>query len=223
VDQILEAVVTALPPPQGDAEAPLRALVFDCKYDAYRGVVVYVRVMDGRLRAGTQIRMMASQGTFAVDEVGIFRPSMEPVSELTAGEVGYLIASIRNVRDSKVGDTITEVSRPAAEALPGYRQVSPMVWAGLFPVEGDDYQALKEALDRLQLNDAALAFEPETSAALGFGFRCGFLGLLHMEIVQERLEREFQLNLITTAPSVAYRVTLRNGSEMEIDSFPRWA
>ena len=218
VDRILEAVVTALPAPVGDPEAPLRALIFDCKYDAYRGVVVYVRVMDGRLRSGTQIRMMASQGTFTVDEVGIFRPAMAAVEELTAGEVGYLIASIRNVRDSKVGDTITEVARPTKEPLPGYRQVSPMVWAGLFPVDGDDYQGLKEALDRLQLNDAALTFEPETSAALGFGFRCGFLGLLHMEIVQERLEREFQLNLITTAPSVAYQVTLRNGSSVEIDN-----
>ena len=218
VDRILEAVVTALPAPVGDPEAPLRALIFDCKYDAYRGVVVYVRVMDGRLRSGTQIRMMASQGTFTVDEVGIFRPAMVAVEELTAGEVGYLIASIRNVRDSKVGDTITEVARPTKEPLPGYRQVSPMVWAGLFPVDGDDYQGLKEALDRLQLNDAALTFEPETSAALGFGFRCGFLGLLHMEIVQERLEREFQLNLITTAPSVAYQVTLRNGSSVEIDN-----
>jgi GTP-binding protein LepA len=198
VEQVLEAIVTDLPPPQGDPQAPLRALVFDCKYDSYRGVVVYVRVKDGRLRVGTQIRMMATQGTFTVDEVGIFRPAMVAVEELTAGEVGYLIASIRDVRDSKMGDTITEVARPATEPLPGYRQMSPMVWAGLFPVDSDDYQAFKEALDRLQLNDAALTFEPETSAALGFGFRCGFLGLLHMEIVQERLEREFQLNLITT-------------------------
>ncbi|MGA8206810.1 MAG: translation elongation factor 4 [Candidatus Dormiibacterota bacterium] len=218
VEQILEAVVTALPAPVGDPEAPLRALIFDCKYDAYRGVVVYVRIVDGRLRPGTQILMMASRGNFTVDEVGIFRPGMVAVEELTAGEVGYLIASIRNVRDSKVGDTITELSRPTSEPLPGYRQVRPMVWAGLFPVDSDDYQALKEALERLQLNDAALTYQPETSVALGFGFRCGFLGLLHMEIVQERLEREFQLNLITTAPSVAYRVTLRNGSTVEIDN-----
>jgi GTP-binding protein LepA len=181
-------------------------------------VVVYVRVKDGRLRVGTQIRMMATQGTFTVDEVGIFRPAMVAVEELTAGEVGYLIASIRDVRDSKMGDTITEVARPATEPLPGYRQMSPMVWAGLFPVDSDDYQAFKEALDRLQLNDAALTFEPETSAALGFGFRCGFLGLLHMEIVQERLEREFQLNLITTAPSVAYRVRLRDGTTLELEN-----
>ncbi|MGA2873032.1 MAG: translation elongation factor 4 [Candidatus Dormibacteria bacterium] len=218
VEQVLEAIVTDLPPPQGDPQAPLRALVFDCKYDSYRGVVVYVRVKDGRLRVGTQIRMMATQGTFTVDEVGIFRPAMVAVEELTAGEVGYLIASIRDVRDSKMGDTITEVARPATEPLPGYRQMSPMVWAGLFPVDSDDYQAFKEALDRLQLNDAALTFEPETSAALGFGFRCGFLGLLHMEIVQERLEREFQLNLITTAPSVAYRVRLRDGTTLELEN-----
>ncbi|MFZ0169815.1 MAG: translation elongation factor 4 [Candidatus Dormiibacterota bacterium] len=218
VDQILEAVVTALPAPVGEPGAPLRALIFDCKYDAYRGVVVYVRIVDGRLRPGSQILMMASHGTFTVDEVGIFQPGMVAVEELSAGEVGYLIASIRNVRDSKVGDTITEVARPTKEPLPGYRQASPMVWAGLFPVDSDDYQGLKEALERLQLNDAALTYQPETSAALGFGFRCGFLGLLHMEIVQERLEREFQLNLITTAPSVAYRVTLKNGSAVEIDN-----
>ncbi len=218
VAAVLEAVVRSLPPPQGDQSAPLRALIFDCKYDPYRGVVVYIRMVDGVLRAGTQILMMAGQGTFTVDEVGVFRPGMEAVAELTAGEVGYLIASIRNVRDSKVGDTITEFHRPAQVALPGYRQASPMVWAGVFPVDGDSYSGLKEALERLQLNDAALTFEPETSAALGFGFRCGFLGLLHMEIVQERLEREFDLVLITTAPSVAYRVQLREGRSVEIDN-----
>jgi GTP-binding protein LepA len=218
VGEVLEAVVRQLPAPAGDDSLPLRALIFDCKYDAYRGVVVYVRVFEGRLSSGTQIRMMAGQGTFTVDEVGCFRPGMEEVAELAAGEVGYLIASIRNVRDSKVGDTITEAQRPATQALPGYRQASPMVWAGLFPVDSDDYPDLKEALDRLQLNDAALVFEPETSAALGFGFRCGFLGLLHMEIVQERLEREFDLELITTAPSVAYRVNLRDGQQIEIDN-----
>ncbi len=218
VDLVLEAIVHQLPPPSGDPEAPLRALIFDCKYDPYRGVVVYVRVRDGRLRVGTQIRMMATQGTYTVDEVGTFRPQMTVTEELSAGEVGYLIASIRNVRDSKVGDTITELSRPAPEPLPGYRQVSPMVWAGLFPVDSDEYQSLKEALERLQLNDTALTFQPETSVALGFGFRCGFLGLLHMEIVQERLEREFQLSLITTAPSVAYRVRLRGGRALEVDN-----
>lgn len=218
VAAVLEAVVRSLPPPQGDQGAPLRALIFDCKYDPYRGVVVYIRMVDGVLRAGTQILMMAGKGTFNVDEVGVFRPGMEAVVELTAGEVGYVIASIRNVRDSKVGDTITEFHRPAQVALPGYRQASPMVWAGVFPVDGDSYPGLKEALERLQLNDAALTFEPETSAALGFGFRCGFLGLLHMEIVQERLEREFDLVLITTAPSVAYRVQLREGRSVEIDN-----
>ncbi|MGA9776627.1 MAG: translation elongation factor 4 [Candidatus Dormiibacterota bacterium] len=215
---VLEAVVTQLPAPTGDPSLPLRALIFDCKYDPYRGVVVYVRVFEGSLRGGTHIQMMAGRGVFTVDEVGCFRPGMEAVDELAAGEVGYLIASIRNVRDSKVGDTITEAGRPALSPLPGYRQASPMVWAGLFPVDSDDYQDLKEALDRLQLNDAALAFEPETSAALGFGFRCGFLGLLHMEIVQERLEREFDLQLITTAPSVAYRVNLRDGRQVEVDN-----
>ncbi|HVD03038.1 MAG TPA: translation elongation factor 4 [Candidatus Dormibacteraeota bacterium] len=218
VAEVLEAVVRSLPPPTGEQGAPLRALIFDCKYDPYRGVVVYVRMVDGVLSAGSQILMMAGQGTFTVDEVGVFRPGMESVTELTAGEVGYLIASIRNVRDSKVGDTITETRRPAQVALPGYRQASPMVWAGVFPVDSDSYQDLKEALERLQLNDAALTFEPETSAALGFGFRCGFLGLLHMEIVQERLEREFDLLLITTAPSVAYRVQLREGTAVEIDN-----
>ncbi|MHB8332607.1 MAG: translation elongation factor 4, partial [Candidatus Dormibacteria bacterium] len=211
VAAVLATIVAKLPPPQGDPMAPLRALIFDCKYDAYRGVVVYVRLFDGILRLGAQIRMMAAQKTFTVDEVGVFRPGMEAVEELRAGEVGYLIASIRNVRDSKVGDTITEVGRPAPLPVPGYRQASPMVWAGLFPIDSNDYQDLKEALERLQLNDAALTFEPESSLALGFGFRCGFLGLLHMEIVQERLEREFDLELITTAPSVAYRVQLRDG------------
>ncbi|HUY54826.1 MAG TPA: translation elongation factor 4 [Candidatus Nanopelagicaceae bacterium] len=218
VDRVLEAIVTRLPAPKGDPEATLRALIFDCKYDPYRGVVVYVRLLDGVLRSGTQIRMMAAQKNFAVDEVGVFRPGMEAVEELRAGEVGYLIASIRNVRDSKVGDTITEVGRPEPLPVPGYRQASPMVWAGLFPVDSNDYQDLKEALERLQLNDAALTFEPESSLALGFGFRCGFLGLLHMEIVQERLEREFDLELITTAPSVAYRVQLRDGQTVEIDN-----
>ncbi len=218
VAAVLEAIVARLPPPQGDPAATLRALIFDCKYDAYRGVVVYVRLLDGILRPGAQIRMMAAQKTFTVDEVGVFRPGMEAVEELRAGEVGYLIASIRNVRDSKVGDTITEAGRPAPLPVPGYRQASPMVWAGLFPVDSNDYQDLKEALERLQLNDAALTFEPESSLALGFGFRCGFLGLLHMEIVQERLEREFDLELITTAPSVAYRVQLRDGRTVEIDN-----
>ncbi|HVA20693.1 MAG TPA: translation elongation factor 4 [Candidatus Micrarchaeia archaeon] len=218
VDAILQAVVDRVPPPAGDRAAPLQALIFDSKYDAYRGVISYVRLMAGRIAAGTAIRMMAGGASFTVDEVGIFRPQMTPVDELAAGEVGYLVASVRDVRDAKVGDTVTTVARPAAAPLPGYRQVTPMVWAGLYPVEGDRYAELREALGRLQLNDAALTYEPETSVALGFGFRCGFLGLLHLDIVQERLEREFDLDLITTAPSVAYRVTTQAGDELLVDN-----
>ncbi len=218
IDAVLAAVVAQIPAPRGDRAAPLRALIFDSKYDAYRGVMVYVRVMEGRLRAGTSITMMASRRTFTVDEVGFFRPQMTPTDELAAGEVGYLVAAIRDVRAARVGDTITEADRPAAAALAGYRQATPMVWAGIYPVEGDRYPDLREALERLQLNDAALTFEPETSVALGFGFRCGFLGLLHLDIVQERLEREFDLTLITTAPSVAYRVTTRDGEVVIVDN-----
>ncbi|HUY60653.1 MAG TPA: translation elongation factor 4 [Candidatus Dormibacteraeota bacterium] len=218
IDAVLAAVVDRIPAPHGDRAAPLRALIFDSKYDAFRGVMVYVRVMEGRLRAGTGITMMASQRSFTVDEVGIFRPQMTPTDELAAGEVGYLVAAIRDVRAARVGDTITGSDRPAAAPLPGYRQVTPMVWAGIYPVEGDRYPDLREALERLQLNDAALTFEPETSVALGFGFRCGFLGLLHLDIVQERLEREFDLTLITTAPSVAYRVTTRDGETLVVDN-----
>ncbi len=218
IDQVLEQVVRRIPAPTGDRAAPLQALIFDSKYDAYRGVIIYVRLMAGRIAAGTQIRMMAGGATFTVDEVGFFRPQMTEVDELAAGEVGYLIASIRDVRDAKVGDTVTTVERPAMSALPGYRQVTPMVWAGVYPVEGDAYADLREALGRLQLNDAALTYEPETSVALGFGYRCGFLGLLHLDIVQERLEREFGLDLITTAPSVAYRVTTQAGEELWVDN-----
>ena len=218
IDEVLEAVVQRVPPPKGDAAAPLRALIFDAKYDAYRGVVVYVRLMDGTLRNGLRIRMMATEREFVVDEVGVFRPVMTPIDELGAGEVGYLIASIKNVRDSKVGDTVTEAGRPAAEALPGYRSATPMVYAGIFPVDTADVEDLKEALGKLNLNDASLVYEPESSVALGYGFRCGFLGLLHMEIVQERLEREFALSLITTAPTVAYRVRLHNGDVINVDN-----
>ncbi|HUY96058.1 MAG TPA: translation elongation factor 4 [Verrucomicrobiae bacterium] len=218
IDQVLEAVVERVPAPIGDRAAPLQALIFDSKYDAYRGVIIYVRLMAGRIAAGTQIKMMAGGASFTVDEVGIFRPQMTLVDELAAGEVGYLVASIRDVRDAKVGDTVTNLEDPAAAPLPGYRQVTPMVWAGLYPVEGDAYPDLREALGRLQLNDAALTYEPETSVALGFGFRCGFLGLLHLDIVQERLEREFTLDLITTAPSVAYRVTTHDGAEILVDN-----
>ena len=216
--EILEAVVRRVPPPTGDPAAPLRALIFDAKFDTYRGVVTYVRVLEGALRLKMRIVMMQTGKTFEVDEVGIFRPMRTPIDELSAGEVGYLIANIRNVRDSRVGDTVTDAASPAKEPLPGYRHVTPMVFAGLFPTDSDQYPQLKEALEKLQLNDAALVYEPETSAALGFGFRCGFLGLLHMEIVQERLEREFDLSLLATAPTVEYRVRLRNGSEVPVDN-----
>jgi GTP-binding protein LepA len=216
--EILEAVVREVPPPTGNPQAPLRALIFDAKFDSYRGVVTYIRVLEGTLRKGVKILMMQTGKTFEVDEVGIFRPERTPIEDLSAGEVGYLIANIRNVRDSRVGDTVTDAGRPAAEPLPGYRHVTPMVFAGLFPTDSDQYQDLKEALEKLQLNDAALVYEPETSAALGFGFRCGFLGLLHMEIVQERLEREFNLTLLATAPTVEYRVKLRSGEVIPVDN-----
>jgi GTP-binding protein LepA len=207
-----------VPSPKGDPNGVLRALIFDAKYDAYRGVVVYVRLVDGRLTSGMRIRMMHNKSEFVVDEVGVFAPAMTRIDELLCGEVGYFIASIKNVRDSKVGDTVTDAAHPTTHPLPGYRAVTPMVYAGIFPVDSDDVTDLKEALQRLNLNDAALVFEPESSAALGFGFRCGFLGLLHMEIVQERLEREFNLSLITTAPTVEYRVRLRSGEVITIDN-----
>jgi GTP-binding protein LepA len=216
--EILEAVVRRVPPPRGDPGAPLQALIFDAKFDAYRGVVTYVRVLQGTLKPKMRILMMQTGKSFEVDEVGIFRPDRTPIEELSAGEVGYLIASIRNVRDSRVGDTVTDAARPAGSPLPGYRHVTPMVFAGLFPTDSDQYQELKDALEKLQLNDAALVYEPESSAALGFGFRCGFLGLLHMEIVQERLEREFDLSLLATAPTVEYRVKLRDGTEVPVDN-----
>ena len=215
---ILEAVVARIPPPKGDPGAPLKALIFDSKYDIYRGVVVYVRVVDGSLRPGMRMRMMQTGRDFVVDEVGVFRPVMTPIDTLRTGEVGYVIASIKNVRDSRVGDTVTDAERPAGEPLPGYRKATPMVFAGIFPVDSEDVQELKEALEKLNLNDASLVWEPESSAALGFGFRCGFLGLLHMEIVQERLEREFGLTLIATAPTVEYRVRLRNGEVVNVDN-----
>jgi GTP-binding protein LepA len=218
IDLVLEAIVKHVPPPGGDPEGPLRALIFDAKYDAYRGVVVYVRIVDGHIAGGMRIRMMNNRSEFVVDEVGVFAPAMSPVDELACGEVGYFIASIKNVRDSKVGDTVTDAAHPTTHPLPGYRAVTPMVYAGIFPVDSDDVTDLKEALQRLNLNDASLVFEPESSAALGFGFRCGFLGLLHMEIVQERLEREFNLSLITTAPTVEYRVRLRSGEVIAIDN-----
>ncbi len=219
IDEVLEQIVTKLPHPEGDENAPLRALIFDSYYDSYRGVVVYVRVKEGRIKVGDQIRMMNTQKEFQVVEVGYFRPGMlVPCEELVAGDVGYITASIKNVRDTRVGDTITLVSNPAKEPLPGYKKVNPMVFCGIYPADGAKYDDLREALEKLQLNDASLHFEPETSAALGFGFRCGFLGLLHMEIIQERLEREYDLDLVTTAPSVIYRVTKTNGEVLYIDN-----
>ena len=217
--EILEAVVTAIPAPAGEIGAPLRGLVFDSHYDAYRGVIVYIRVVDGAIRPGMRVRMMNTDSVHEVDEVGVFAPAMRPFSELSSGEVGYFTAAIKNVADARVGDTVTSADRPAAVTpLPGYRAVKPMVYAGLFPTASEDYMDLKEALEKLQLNDASLVYEPESSAALGFGFRCGFLGLLHLEIVQERLEREFNLDLITTAPTVAYRVLLKKGELIEIEN-----
>ena len=218
IDEILEAVVARVPPPSGDVDAPLQALIFDSKYDAYRGIIVYVRVMHGVIRQGQRIRMMATGKDFVVDEAGVFRPQMMSTGSLSPGEVGYVIASVRDVRDSKVGDTVTDAANPAPRPLPGYRTVTPMVFAGIFPIDSDDVQDLKEALSKLNLNDASLVYEPESSVALGFGFRCGFLGLLHMEIVQERLEREFDLELLTTAPTVEYRVRMRSGEMVAIDN-----
>ncbi|MBX5436465.1 MAG: elongation factor 4 [Alicyclobacillaceae bacterium] len=218
IEEILEQIVRKIPPPQGDAEAPLQALIFDSHYDSYRGVIVYIRVVNGRVQPGMRVRMMATGAEFEVTEVGVFKPAMVPVGQLEAGEVGYLAASIKNVRDTRVGDTVTDADRPAAAPLPGYRRVNPMVFCGLYPIDSADYHDLRDALEKLSLNDAALTFEPETSSALGFGFRCGFLGLLHMEIVQERLEREYGLNLITTAPSVVYHVFLTDGTMRAIDN-----
>jgi GTP-binding protein LepA len=216
VGEILEALVRDVPPPTGDPAAPLRALIFDSAYDTYRGVVTYLRVFDGEIRPGTRVKLMASSRVHEVDEVGWFQPRQRPGETLSAGEVGYFTAAIKNVTDARVGDTVTYAERGAAAPLPGYRAVKPMVFAGLFPTDSDSYQELKESLEKLQLNDAALVYEPESSAALGFGFRCGFLGLLHMEIVQERLEREFGLELITTAPTVEYRVHLHSGELVEV-------
>ncbi|WP_324717516.1 translation elongation factor 4 [Carboxydochorda subterranea] len=218
VDQVLDAIVKRIPAPRGDVDRPLRALIFDSHFDSYRGVVAYVRVMDGSVSVGDRIRLMSTGAEHDVENLFVFRPQLVPVSELAAGQVGALTAGIKNIRDARVGDTITRVDRPATEALPGYRPPLPMVFSGLYPVDSEEFPKLREALEKLQLNDASLQFEPETSAALGPGFRCGFLGLLHMEIVQERLEREFHLNLVTTAPSVAYRVRLRSGEVVTVDN-----
>ena len=219
IEEVLEAVVRYIPAPGGDEEQPLQALVFDSYYDSYKGVIVYIRVKEGRLCAGDTIRMMATGAQFEVVELGIMRPGrLEPCDSLKAGQVGYIAASIKTVSEARVGDTVTLADRPADKPLPGYRKVNPMVFCGIFPADGAHYQDLREALERLQLNDASLTYEPETSVALGFGFRCGFLGLLHMEIIQERLEREYDLDLITTAPSVIYRITLNDGSVLMIDN-----
>jgi len=215
---ILEAIVTRFPPPTGDREAPLKALIFDSRYDAYRGVVIVVRVIDGVLKPKQKIRLMAVGEDFEVDSIGVFSPKATPVDELGVGEVGYVVANIKRVADAKIGDTLTETARPTPEPFPGFKELKPMVFAGLYPVEGHKYTELREALEKLRLNDASFFYEPETSVALGFGFRCGFLGLLHMEIVQERLEREFDMDLVTTAPGVLYRVTTTDGEVQEIDS-----
>lgn len=216
IEEVLERVVEKLPPPEGDENAPLKALIFDSYYDSYKGVVCYVAIKEGSVKAGTKIKLMASDKSYEVTELGVFAPGFVPMQELRAGDVGYIIASIKNVRDARVGDTITEFSNPAKEALPGYRPAVPMVFSGIYPVDGADYVELREALEKLQLNDAALHFEPETSLALGFGFRCGFLGLLHMEIIQERIEREYDIDIITTAPSVIYKVTKTDGEVIDI-------
>ena len=218
IDQVLAQIVDRVPAPKGDPGAPLKALIFDCYYDNYKGALSYVRVMDGTVRAGDRIRSMATGNEFDVTEVGVFAPQLKPVEELTAGEVGYIAASIKSVAETKVGDTITGAQRPAKEPLPGYKQVNPMVFCGIYPADGARYDDLRDALDKLKLNDASLSFEPETSVALGYGFRCGFLGLLHMEIIQERLEREFDLDLVTTAPSVIYRVRMTDWTERLIDN-----
>lgn len=215
-EDVLEAVVNRIPPPKGDPVAPTQALIFDSSFDPYRGVTAYIRMVNGQVKVGEEIRMMATGKEFEVTDLGVFQPELTPVRQLTAGEVGYLMASMKNVKDSQVGDTITLAGAPAEKPLPGYRQVQPMVYCGLYPVDNADYQDLRDALEKLQLNDAALIFEPETSTALGFGFRCGFLGLLHMEIIQERLEREYDLALIATAPSVVYRAHLVTGEVLEV-------
>ena len=217
VDEVLEQIVTRIPAPKGDRDNPLQALIFDSVYDAYRGVIVSCRVMEGSVRKGTRIRMMATGAVEEVVEVGYFGAGqLIPCEELSAGMVGYITASIKNVRDTRVGDTITDADRPCAEPLPGYKKVNPMVYCGMYPADGAQYQDLRDALEKLQLNDASLFYEPETSAALGFGFRCGFLGLLHLEIIQERLEREYNLDLVTTAPSVIYKVHKTDGTCMDL-------
>lgn len=218
IEDVLEAIVAKVPAPSGISDSPLKALVFDSKFDAYKGVVLYVRVIDGRIKTGMKIKMMATNAEFEVTEVGVFKPNLVNVDSLEVGQVGFFAAAIKNVKDARVGDTVTDANNPAAEALPGYRKATPMVFCGLYPVENSDYDNLRDALEKLQLNDASLVFEPETSVALGFGFRCGFLGLLHMDVIKERLEREYNLTLITTAPNVIYQVFRTNGDVELVDN-----
>ena len=219
IEEVLERVVSDIPAPDGDPDAPLKALIFDSCYDSYKGVIAYIRIMQGSIRPGMKIKMMATGAQFQIVECGVMGPvNLVPTSGLSSGEVGYLTASIKTVRDTRVGDTVTGAENPASEPLPGYRKVNPMVFCGIYPADGAKYPDLRDALEKLQLNDAALSFEPETSVALGFGFRCGFLGLLHLEIIQERLEREYNLDLVTTAPSVVYSLTLTDGPRLRIDN-----
>ncbi|MCI0528632.1 MAG: translation elongation factor 4, partial [Nitrospira sp.] len=218
IEEVLEAIIQRIPPPKGDPSGPLKALIFDSWFDSYQGAVAYVRLYDGALKEGMQIKMMAHDKIFEVSQVGVLRLDMIPTAELSAGSVGYFIAGIKQVSDTKVGDTVTEADNPTPVPLPGFKHVKPMVFSGLYPVVSHEYEALRDALEKLRLNDSAFSYEPETSAALGFGFRCGFLGLLHMEIVQERLEREFGLTLVTTAPSVVYRVMLNDGTMLDVDN-----
>lgn len=218
IKEILEQVVQKVPAPTGQSDNPLKALIFDSHYDPYKGVIVYVRVVDGSIRAGSKIKFMATEAVFDVIEVGAFKPRMSTVESLEVGDVGFIVAGIKNVGDTRVGDTVTDAKNPTPEPLPGYRKINPMVFCGLYPIETSDYNDLREALEKLQLNDASLSFEPETSTALGFGFRCGFLGLLHMDVIQERIEREFDIPLITTAPSVVFKVHETNGNVLSIEN-----
>jgi GTP-binding protein LepA len=222
VEDVLEAIVHRLPPPTGDPNAPLQALIFDSWFDAYRGVIVLVRVMQGTMRKGQKIRLMSNSKSFDVESMGVLMPKPVEIAELSAGEVGFFAATIKTVSDTRIGDTVTEEARPAPEQLPGFEDIKPMVFAGLYTVDSHEHTLLRDALEKLRLNDSSFFFEPESSAALGFGFRCGFLGLLHMEIIQERLEREYELDLITTAPGVRYHVTLTDGTVLEVDNPSRW-
>jgi GTP-binding protein LepA len=222
VEEVLEAIVDRLPPPKGDPEAPLQALIFDSWFDAYRGVIVLVRVMQGRMRKGQRIRMMSTGKAFEVESMGVLMPKPVEIGELSAGEVGFFAATIKTVGDTRIGDTVTEEERPAPSPLPGFEDIKPMVFAGLYTVDSHEHTLLRDALEKLRLNDSSFFFEPESSVALGFGFRCGFLGLLHMEIIQERLEREYELDLITTAPGVRYHIRLTDGTVLEVDNPSRW-